>query len=107
MTSIHTPFIRIGTLALLALSCAACGTLTQRAESVTLTASPHEVEGCELIGPVNVGTFDTEFDQRQREMRYETARKGGNVLKVHSYARSNGGQAYRCEQPLHPDRVAS
>jgi hypothetical protein len=56
---------------------------------------------------VNVGTYDTEFDQRQREMRYETARKGGNVLKVHSFAMSTGGQAYRCEQPLHRDRVAS
>ena len=107
MSSIHTRFIRIGAAGVLAIACAACGTLTQRAETVTLTASPHEVEGCELIGPVNVGTFDTEFDQRQREMRYETARKGGNVLKVHSYALANGGQAYRCEQPPHPDRVAS
>lgn len=107
MTSIHTPFIRLGAASLLVLTCAACGTLTQRAETVTLTASPHEVEGCELIGPVNVGTYDTEFDQRQREMRYETARKGGNVLKVHSFAMSTGGQAYRCEHPLHRDRVAS
>ena len=98
---------RAANLGAIALICAACGTLKQRADAVALTSSPQEVAGCELIGPVNIGTYDTEFDQRQRELRFETARKGGNVLKVHSYALATGGQAYRCEQPLDRDRVAS
>lgn len=74
---------------------------------MTLTASPTEVAGCEFVGPVNLGTYDSEFDQRQRELRFETARKGGNVLKVHSFAEARGGQAYRCDKLLNPDRVAS
>jgi hypothetical protein len=100
-------FFHAGAAGVLALGCTACGTLTQRAEAVRLTASPQEVAGCELIGPVNVGTYDAEFDQRQRDLRYETARAGGNVLKVHSFALATGGQAYRCDRPLNADRVAS
>ena len=98
---------RTAAVGVLVLSSAACGTLKQRADAVTLTSSPREVAGCEWLGPVNIGTYDTEFDQRQRELRFETARKGGNVLKVHSYALATGGQAYRCDRPLDPDRVAS
>jgi hypothetical protein len=107
MHSLLRQSIRAGLLGTFVLAASACGTLKQRAEAVTLTASPEEVAGCELLGPVNVGTYDTEFDQRQRELRFETARKGGNVLKVHSFAKATGGQAYRCDAPLHPDRVAS
>lgn len=107
MKSLTRFAFRAGATGALVLACTACGTLKQRAEAVTLTASPHEVAGCEWIGPVNLGTYDTEFDQRQRDLRFETARKGGNVLKVHSFAQATGGQAYRCDQPLGADRVAS
>lgn len=92
---------------LLATMGTACGTLKERAEAVTLTASPTEVAGCEFVGHINIGTYDSEYDQRQRELRFETARKGANVLKVHSFALATGGQAYRCDAPLNRDRVAS
>lgn len=99
--------LRAGAIGALILGSAACGTLKQRADAVAVTASPREVAGCEWLGPINIGTYDTEFEQRQRELRFETARKGGNVLKVHSYALATGGQAYRCDEPLDRDRVAS
>jgi hypothetical protein len=84
-----------------------CGTLKERAEAVQITASPTEVERCEHIGPVLLGTVDSEFDQRQRDLRFETARQGGNVLLVHSFAEATHGQAYACDRPLDPARVAS
>lgn len=86
---------------------AGCGTLKQRAEAVQITASRTEVEDCRNVGPVLLGTFDSEFDQRQRDLRFETARKGGNVLLVDSFATSTTGTAYVCDEPVHPDRAAS
>lgn len=74
----------------------ACGTLSSRAEAVAITASRAEVENCERLGPVVLGTFESEFDSRQRELRMETARKGGNVLLVDSFAKATGGTAYTC-----------
>lgn len=95
------------TLALALSPLAGCGTLKQRAEAVQITATRTEVADCRNVGPVLLGTFDTEFDQRQRDLRFETARKGGNVLLVESFATSTTGTAYVCDQPVHPDRTAS
>ena len=75
---------------------AGCGTLKSRAEAVLITVSDREVATCEPMGPVLLGTFDSEFDQRQRDLRFETARKGGNVLLVNSYALATTGTAYHC-----------
>lgn len=95
------------TLTLALSTLAGCGTLKQRAEAVQITASRSEVAGCRNVGPVVLGTFDSEFDQRQRDLRFETARKGGNVLLVDSFATSTAGTAYACDQPVHADRTAS
>jgi hypothetical protein len=86
---------------------AACGTLKERAEAVQITATASEVSACEKTGPVLLGTFDSEFDQRQRDLRFETARKGGNVLLVDSYATATTGTAYFCQKPIDPRRAAS
>jgi hypothetical protein len=98
---------QIPLLCLLALCLSACGTLKERAEAVHITATPSEVAACDHVGPVLLGTYDSEFDQRQRDLKFETARKGANVLLVHSYAKATHGQGYVCDQPIHPDRVAS
>lgn len=98
-------FAALGVATLLALS--ACGTLKEKAEAVQITATASEVARCEKAGPVLLGTIDSEFDQRQRDLKFETARKGGNVLLVDSYATATTGTAYVCEQPIDPRRAAS
>jgi hypothetical protein len=84
----------------------ACGTLKARAEAVQITASDTEVAKCQRVGPVLLGTFDNEFDQRTRDLKFETARKGGNVLLVDSFATATTGTAYVCDS-IDPRRVAS
>jgi hypothetical protein len=64
---------------------------------VGVTADRDAVEDCESRGPVVLGTGETEFDARMNALRRETARQGGNVLLVTSYATATGGTAYRCE----------
>lgn len=73
-----------------------CGTLTERAEAVTIVVNPAAVETCELIGPVVLGVYESEFRARQRELKLETARRGGNVLRVTSIATATSGTAYLC-----------
>jgi len=85
----------------------ACGTLKTRAEAVQITASDRDVTACERIGPVALGSFETEFEQRQRDLRFETARRGGNVLLVDPFATATTGTAYVCDQPLNPLRTSS
>lgn len=102
-----TLFVRSLLCTGLVLGLSACGTLKSRAEAVQITASPSEVASCEQLGVIALGTFDSEFDQRQRDLKFETARKGGNVLLVSSFAMATTGQAYQCAQPLSADRVAS
>ena len=94
-------------LAFAALTVGGCGTLRQQADIVQITASDDAVAACDRKGPVVLGTFDSEFDQRQRDLRFETARKGGNVLLVDSFATATGGTAYRCSAALDARRVAS
>jgi hypothetical protein len=89
------------------LALTACGTLKARAEAVQITASDRDVAACKNVGPVLLGTYDSEFDARQRDLKFETARQGGNVLLVDSYATATTGTAYVCDQPLSADRVAS
>lgn len=96
----------LGAVIALGLLATGCGTLKARAEAVQITASDTEVAKCESVGPVALGSFDSEFDQRQRDLKFETARKGGNVLLVDSYALATGGRAYRCDS-IDPRRVAS
>ncbi len=95
----------VAVLALTALG-AGCGTLKTRAEAVQITASDTEVSKCQRVGPVLLGSFDSEFEQRQRDLKFETARKGGNVLLVDSYALATTGTAYQCAS-IDPRRVAS
>ncbi|MCC2658434.1 MAG: hypothetical protein K0Q76_3542 [Panacagrimonas sp.] len=101
-----TPVRSLGLGLLLVLSTVGCGTLKSRAEAVHITASSTEVAECERKGPVLLGTFDSEFDQRQRDLKFETARQGGNVLLVRSFALATSGTAYRCES-IDSRRVAS
>ncbi len=89
----------------LGLGLAACGTLKERAEAVQITATASEIASCEALGPVLLGTYDSEFDQRQRDLKFETARKGGNVLLVDSYAMATTGTAYRCAERIDPRRA--
>lgn len=93
-------------LALLGLVTAGCGTLKTRAEAVRITASDTEVAKCERMGPVLLGTYDSEFGQRTRDLKFETARQGGNVLLVNSFAMATTGTAYSCDS-IDPRRVAS
>lgn len=102
-------FRRAGAAAItiaLALAASGCGTLRERADAVQITASDTEVASCDRVGPVMLGTFDSEFDLRQRDLKFETARKGGNVLLVDSFATATGGTAYQCAA-IDPRRVAS
>lgn len=108
MRGSHSRSLRFGSglLLLASLALGACGTLKSRAEAVQITASASEVAACERIGPVNLGTFEREFDLRLRELKFETARQGGNVLRVDSFATATGGIAYRCDR-IDPLRTAS
>ena len=73
-----------------------CSNLNQRAEAVRITAADADVAGCTRIGPVLLGSYDTEFSARQLALKAETVRRGGNVLLVTSYALATGGTAFNC-----------
>lgn len=100
----------IGLVAALAAGClmlSGCKTLLRQSEQVVITASAAEVSDCTRVGPVILGTVDSEFDLRQRELRMQTVRRGGNVLLVNSFASATDGMAYACDAPIDPRRAAS
>jgi hypothetical protein len=97
---------RLGLILLTGLVAAGCGTLKTRADAVRITASAADVAPCERKGLVLLGTYDSEFRERTRDLKVETARQGGNVLLVTSFATATSGTAYVCES-IDERRLAS